>query len=465
MTVRGPLRSGTLREVLSIVLVAAVAVVVLRGPATSQRFTIDESRWISTSRYFWITLLERDIFGEAWQPNYIVLTQPPVARYLIGAGLWLQGWSPDQLNGRYDSLRSGTWNRQMGNVPSDELLEAARRVVFVFAIGAVVLLYVVGRMLAGPLAGLAAAGLGLANPLLSTLWTRALAESILAFFTLGALALALRSMPRIGTGDVPAAAPLLSGISFGLAAASKLSGGIGVVGLAFFGLLQQGLALRAPRRPIGLKHWFDLVSAAIITFVVVNPLLYPDPFGRATALLVHRRDEMLQQQATWPGQSVAPELTARMATVARRAFDEFATFRMIDPLTPDVLLVLAGMAWLAAGAWRELARRRHQGERTLLLAWVLATYGITTANLGFDSSHYYAPMVMLNVILGGIAVGIAGGTAAGWVARWVQKVQVPLRNRGTRTTQTTASAAMPTHGSGPRAARSSSTAVEGEPLA
>src|SRR5256885_17149833 len=88
--------------------VALFAVVVLRGPAANQRFTIDESRWIATSRYFWITFIQPDLFGPAWQPSYVVLTQPPVARYLIGFGLWLQGWPADQLNGRSDSLPSAS---------------------------------------------------------------------------------------------------------------------------------------------------------------------------------------------------------------------------------------------------------------------------------------------------------------------------------------------------------------------
>ncbi len=88
------------REVAILVLVVVAAVLVLRGPAVTQGFSIDESRWIATSRYFWITFVDRDLFGPAWQPNYLVYTHPPVARYLIGFGLWVQGWTPDQLNGR-----------------------------------------------------------------------------------------------------------------------------------------------------------------------------------------------------------------------------------------------------------------------------------------------------------------------------------------------------------------------------
>src|SRR4051812_16446073 len=123
-----------LREAVILVLVTIAALLVLRGPSVDQPFSIDESRWIATSRYFWITFVDRDLFGPAWQPNCLVYTHPPVARYLIGYGLWLQGWAPDQLNGRYDSLQSRAYNDRAGNVPDLDLLWAARRVTLVFAV-------------------------------------------------------------------------------------------------------------------------------------------------------------------------------------------------------------------------------------------------------------------------------------------------------------------------------------------
>src|SRR5215204_1158071 len=147
--------SPVLRDLAIVVLVAVAAVFVLRGPSVSQAFSIDESRWIATSRYFWITFVDRDLFGPAWQPNYLVYTHPPVARYLIGFGLWLQGWSPDQLNGRYDSLQSRAYNDRAGNIPDLDLLWAARRVTYIFAVASVALVYVVGRILGGSWAGLA----------------------------------------------------------------------------------------------------------------------------------------------------------------------------------------------------------------------------------------------------------------------------------------------------------------------
>ena len=136
---------ATVAEAVLVLVLAVATVVVLYQQAQRQSFSVDESRWIATSRYFWITFVEGDVLGPAWQPNYLVLTHPPVARYFIGAGLALQGWSPDELNGRYDTDRSRDFNRRAGNIPSRELLNDARNVVLLFAIGATLLLYPIGR--------------------------------------------------------------------------------------------------------------------------------------------------------------------------------------------------------------------------------------------------------------------------------------------------------------------------------
>jgi 4-amino-4-deoxy-L-arabinose transferase-like glycosyltransferase len=417
-------------ETALVVFVTIVAVLVLRGPMAAQRFTIDESRWISTSRYFWITLIRQDVFGPEWRPNYIVLTHPPVARYIIGFGLWLQDWKPEQLNGRYDSLQSPAYNQRAGNIPSANLLAAARRVTFPFGVGAMVLIYVVGRMLAGRLAGLAAITLALSNPLLTTIWTRALAESILAFFTLAALALALRTLPRLACGQPKPWLPMAVGISLALAAATKISGGIAAAGLGAFALIQQALALARTRRTAGLRGWIDLVLAAVMVFIAVNPLLYPSPIGRTLTLIQQRQEEMEFQQDVFDRQAVPDGLVAHGARVGFRTFVTYATPRGPLPVSPDVILAPAGLAVLLV--WAALGLRRGRTNAALLFVlWAAGLYAVITANLGFDSPHYYAPLVTANVIGGGVAIGLtARGLGRKIGRRWSrrassQKTQIP----------------------------------------
>jgi hypothetical protein len=420
-------------EVVILAAVLAATVLALRGPSAEQSFSVDESRWISTSRYFWITFVEHDLFGPAWQPNYIVYTHPPVARYLIGFGLWLQGWSPDQLNGRYDSLEGRLYNERMGNVPSPDLLAAARRVTFVFAVASVALIYIVARQLGGRVAGIAATVLALVNPLLTTVWTRALAESIVAAFGLLALALAVTAMPHVATLGKRAWLPLTLGATLALSAATKLNGGLGAIGLAAFAVVQQGLAVAETRRTRGLRAWIDAAMMAIVLFVAVNPLLYATPVERAVSLIRHRHDEMEFQRSVFTKDAVPDELSARIGRVAWRAFEDYATPPGPLPVSPDVVLVSVGIGVLA---WRSIvdSRRRFAGPALLMLCWVVATYLVVTPNLGFDSSHYFAPLVALNVIVGGVAVAVmlrgvwrAVQAVSDRRSRAGQNVQAPVR--------------------------------------
>jgi 4-amino-4-deoxy-L-arabinose transferase-like glycosyltransferase len=333
-----------------------------------------------------------------------------VARYIYGFGLWLQGWNPDQLNGRYDSLESRLYNLREGNIPSEELLQAARKVALVFAVASVALIYLVARQLGGILAGLAAVAVTLVNPLLTTVWTRALAESIVAGFGLLALAIAIPVLPNVAQLGRWAWTPLVIGAGLALAAASKLSGGIGALGLGLFALVQQGLAVRDTRRTRGARAWVDVTLMAVVLFVAVNPLLYLMPIQRAVNLVQHRHDEMEFQRSVFASQAVPDELGARVQRVWRRAFDDYATPGGPSPLSPDVVLVPLGVAVMASQSIREL-RRRAPGRAFLVLSWIALTYFVITPSLGFDSSHYFAPLVTANVIVGGVALAAIIGFA------------------------------------------------------
>jgi hypothetical protein len=382
------------------VLLTGLALGVLGWRADDQDFSVDESRWIATSRYFWITFLERDLFGPAWQPNYLVLTHPPVARYAIGFGLWLQGWTPDGLNGRYDTDRSREFNRQRGNIPTDELLDAARRVVFVFALASTLLLYPIGRVLA---------------------------ESVLAFFTLLAFLLAARVAALYGKQaagrGVAYGWPLGLGLALGLASATKLTGVLGGVGLAVFGVLQYALRWWQTRRWPGLGLWPDAALMALLVFMLVNPLLYPDPLARTVMLFEHRRDEMREQALGTPRLAVPDDLGVRAALLSRRTFLEYGTFQRWLGVPLDAVLMTAGLAIALVLSWRTARRAGMLGPPALLFCWTVATYAVTTVNLGFDSSHYVALPVLWCVLLEALALGTLLTAVARLAARRLSRSQ------------------------------------------
>jgi Dolichyl-phosphate-mannose-protein mannosyltransferase len=403
-----------------VVALVAASVAILGRASLRHSFEHDESRWIAGSRYFWTTLVEGDPFGAAWQPNYVVLTHPPVARYVMGVGLWLQGWTPDRLNGRYDRARSPAFNERAGNLPSPELLAAARRVELVMAVGSVVLLYLIGRVLAGPPAGVVAVLLALGNPLLSKLWTRALAEAPLTSFSLLALLLALRGVARLPTGGVGPGWPIAGGVVLGLAAATKLTGILFGAGLALFAVLQQASEWWRHRRLAGLGAWLALALAAVLAFIAVNPLLYPNPIARTAMMFEHRREEMRAQQRAFPRQAVPDDIRIRSRLVGQRVFLDWSSFRGSRWVVVDALLVASGILVGLVATGRDLAARRPLGPLAFLLCWALATYAGVTINIGYDSMHYYGPLVTANTLLSGVAVSAALSWLAGRLrrARW-----------------------------------------------
>ena len=69
-------------------------------------YNTDEGQAIWPSQYFQFVFLEGQVSGPVWQENYWTLTQVPVYRYIIGAGIWLTGNSflPLDLDFRRDEV-------------------------------------------------------------------------------------------------------------------------------------------------------------------------------------------------------------------------------------------------------------------------------------------------------------------------------------------------------------------------
>jgi hypothetical protein len=170
----------------------------------------------------------------------------------------------------------------------------------------------------------------------------------------------------------------------------------------------------------------------VIVFVAVNPLLYGNTGDRIVGLIQHRQDEMQFQRTVFNTQAVPDDLESRVRRVAQRAFDTYGTPRGTLPYPPDAVLMVAGPAVLT---WRAIAELRNgrSGASLLFLFWLGTTYAVITPNLGFDSSHYYAPLVTLNAITSGVFVGaatieiaqLAGRARRGRQSIRHQKVQTP----------------------------------------
>jgi hypothetical protein len=155
--------AGTIwRHAAVAVAIFLTSLVVLGFEASSAGFEADESDYVATSRYFGYLFLQGNVTRKEWDGNHWTRTQPPLTRYIVGAWLTGYGYDLEKMNQPYVSTASSfEVNRQKGRVPTDEVLARARQPMVLLGAAAIALLYPLGLLLGGPVAGLSAAGLAL----------------------------------------------------------------------------------------------------------------------------------------------------------------------------------------------------------------------------------------------------------------------------------------------------------------
>jgi hypothetical protein len=425
-------------------LVFAVTFGVFYERAARVGYNTDEGQAIWPSQYFQFVFLEGRLSGPVWGESYWTLTQVPVYRYIIGAGIWLSGGTfleldldhrRDEVSGpdRAKYLDPATYRdeRKLAEQrriprPAPDVLWAARLPMVLLGAGTAAILFVVAAELAGPLAGLAAAISFVAAPFVLTLLPRAHTEAPFLFFLVLGLWLSMRAARAAARAGEQGGRSLLlgalAGLSAGLSAGSKLTG---VLALAALGGLAAGafvLALLARRRAVAEEvgpctilerswRWSALAAVVgLVVFLAVDPFLWPDPVGRTRAMLAFRQQEMFGQRTLNEELAVPDGLTTRLAFLLRRsALDEpWAARRLGVPV--EGMLMAVGVAVVAARVFRGRRVGSLVGAEAVLGVWLLVMILGTAPNLGIDWDRYYLPIVALGLIFAGVgAVALVDG--------------------------------------------------------
>ena len=383
-----------------------LALLVLGIEASTSGFEADEADYVATSRYFGYLFLQRDVARKEWDGNHWTRTQPPLTRYIVGA--WLTGYGHDleTMNQPYVSTASSfEVNRQKGRVPTDEVLARARQPMVLLGAAAIALLYPLGLVLGGPLAGLSAVALALTSAFLRYTLVHAWAEAPLAFLLLLSALLA-----TVGAGQLAAGRPrwpiwgLALGLVLGLASATKLTG---LVGIPIVLAAASWLAIRAWRsgRPDiarRLVGWAALSAAtALLVMVALNPFLWRGPVSGLVSMIEQRRDEMAFQQEQWPEFAVL--------NLADRPWLLAVGSTRVGPWGDlPTVAVVAGLGLATAGLWsvrRRLSPSTGDAAVLMLLAWLggylLAIFG----GLGLSYPRYFLPGCLLLLPLMGAGTG------------------------------------------------------------
>lgn len=404
-------------------LVLTVAGSVYVPTAARVGYNTDEGQFIAAAEYFDLAFVQHQLRGPAWEPHYLTLTQPMLSRFILGAAIRGAGLEPPRLNIRYreaevnPATRGRYWERETYrderklaeerrvDRPSAQVLQAARAPMTALAIMGAGLLFLIGRLLAGSVAGLAAAGVAIWNPTMLTLLPRAHAEAPLYVATLGALLLGLlaaRSAPDrraiwLGLG---------SGVMVGLAVSAKLTGVLIMAGLASYAGV--ALVLWLIRRSLGTAvawRWSTLaVIVAMALTVLLNPFLYPNPVGRLQDMLAFRQQEMFGQAVLSENEAVPPGLQVRLQLLGERALVELATLNKRTGIPLDVPLVALGLAALVVSMLRQRRLESLLGpESFMILCCLVGVLGLAP-NLGLDWARYYMPALTLTSVLLGVGV-------------------------------------------------------------
>jgi hypothetical protein len=423
----------------SLLVIGVFAVALFVFATAKAKIDSDEGNWIGTTHYFETFFLQRDFRPEAWPDGYWARTQPMVFRYVIGSWLWLRGHDLQIQNPNYDYSKTAAANRRLGVAPSDDVLLDARMPARLMAALAATMLYLVVRVLAGPVGGLAAATSFVGSPYLQENLIRAKAESTLMFFLLAALLLAMLGVGRLYRPWSAARWGLATGLMLGLAFGTKLTTVLALIAVAIWGLsldlpvdryrtwLAERLERlrlpaaarfvaeppasaavpdapsRTPQRHAVVWIWpISVLVAAGVVFLVTNPFLWPDPVGRSWLLFENRRDEMTQQQKDVPSRAVFT-LDRRAALVWERSVynDAFSPSRLRLPL--ESILTVVGAVWLGIRALRP-GRGRPRVERQVFL-WLACLWLGVSLGLGFLLQHYFVPTATIATLLSGLAVG------------------------------------------------------------
>jgi hypothetical protein len=383
-------------------------------------FEYDESQWIHTSTYYEV-LLTQPAQSHYWQENYWTITQPPMARYIIGFSRSLFGFESAELNTPWDFDASYEENEAKSRVPSDRLLYASRfPMAILMSLTATILFALFLES-----TGLPGAGIFLwffvSSDFLKSNFVRAMGEApffffitLAAFFTLLAVKVLKKMEPAEDQKHLYKYYLLLfaAGASCGLAGASKINGLISCAAIGFLILLQglffsKGMT-RDQKMKLVIHSSFIILFSTLFAFVMVNPYLYASPLVRLARMYKYRLEVMELQIVSYPQYHIS-SIGQRIPLLFKKVFADAMPLRFFASAWVYLLLGISGGIAIIKGYWKWLKNGSGSPDLMVIAALVLplALAGYMTP---LSWGRYLVPCVFLNDIC--VPVGIYAGILA-----------------------------------------------------
>lgn len=394
----------------------------------------DELYWIGSTYYYHLALQRGDWHHADWR-LLPARENPPVAKYMLGLGLHLQGrqiTTPDLLGAFYLMFAHvpGSWGEGSDRAKRVavverlapalraqieagaavrlplEVIAAARQTVLACMGLTSLLVFLLGAWLVHPGAGLVASTLICVHPAMMISYHRAHADIIALLFS-AAAALAtfafvrrLRQAPRPSNTTLFGSAAVV-GLLLALACGAKMNALV-LVGLAGVATLA-ALVLRArhdlPGAARGAAAGAMIPALALAVFIAINPAIVADvPDGLAATVTEHRATEAIQTR-----------LSKRTLTTPTEKFSA------VSALTVNYPVLMAGLALAAVAA----LVRAADGLRFLAL-WFLLSLTAVTFWLPLPQTRYVLPVLLPGALL----VGALACVAATWLWQRLRRPRV-----------------------------------------
>ncbi len=412
---------------------ALVVACVLQLGIQGHPYHNDERLWLKNAGKFYPkAFTERDMGNPIWW-RWGGLDQPHLGRFLYGAVITATGQG-DQLPHlatmkRYRARLGYEKNVERGAAPPAAVLVPCRRTSAAMAAMACLMLLFIGASAFNWRVGLIAClWLGL-SPLTWLVCRRAMTDGPLLLALLAGM-LFVVLMLKAALRDQLARSlwwSLPAGLAVGVATSVKFNGAMAGLHAAGGCLLvaaatvwvivrARGGHTRTGTKPYGRRIVTVLAAGLIIgissfaLFVAVNPTLYPGPIENIGKILKQREETRAIIVTDKTRRRKILENVAQRATFIRDTLfipDARRGFGLLAQSTGwplDIALVLAGLAVVTWAEVRHICRTGTITARSIVLLWVLITFGLMSVWLPIARFRYCLPMQAIVALLCAAAI-------------------------------------------------------------
>jgi hypothetical protein len=408
----------------TICLVIAFVVFIWCGFEKSQslkNFHIDEVHKISETYYYNLFFVKHDFNNSDWHEDFFARTNPPVAKYIMGAYL---GWHGQVVR----SLALQQKFEQYWKNPqyllqqlSASMLINARALVVIFSGLTLLAVYLIGRFSGSIPLGILSVLLLICNPMFQFYSKLALTDIIIMFFMTAMVLVTLFALkifwaePAKNTGFINAvkiaAMLIISAIVIAAATGTKLNGALTAIlftAAMLCGCFISSFLYKNGKFMINTGKLILIISSvmppAVIIFIALNPYLY-DSFIAKMISVLRVYDDLMLIMAIDPGHP----LWTGLQKITAIGFFNFTIpqdffFKTGIPFLLAIFII--GIVHIVVSLVRALCDRQFPEWHVTVILWVIV-YGIGIgAWVPLIWDRYFLPLAPFIAVITGYGLTV-----------------------------------------------------------